>query len=193
MASLARCYEPEINLYSHRNVTEVLGITEADRAIRLTHKLVWDDWMRGSFSLREMDFQLFLSEDSFKVLQNKRLLQVQSVFLGFAPTAAVSSDRALFSITLQNMLKKSQNQCLYKGEASSVNDALGPVPLTPRETEILLLIGKGLTSKEIAVLLNLTITTIGSYRKNICSKLDLHSTASLASYLYRKKNNIYSS
>ena len=53
---------------------------------------------------------------------------------------------------------------------------------TTRELQILDLLGHGKTSKEIAVLLNLRVTTIASHRKNICRKLGAHSTAELIRY-----------
>ena len=51
--------------------------------------------------------------------------------------------------------------------------------LTPREREIYRLIGRGKTSKEIAAALNLSVQTVANHRKNICSKLGVHSTAEL--------------
>jgi|KBSMisStandDraft_5_1062788.scaffolds.fasta_scaffold624835_1 DNA-binding CsgD family transcriptional regulator len=51
--------------------------------------------------------------------------------------------------------------------------------LTPREREVLELIGKGKTTKEIAEILNLSAGTVGNHRKGICRKLDTHSTAEL--------------
>lgn len=63
-----------------------------------------------------------------------------------------------------------------------MKDARASELFTTRELEILELLGKGKTSKEIAVLLSLRITTIASHRKNICRKLGAHSTAELISY-----------
>ncbi|HEY7304756.1 MAG TPA: helix-turn-helix transcriptional regulator [Bryobacteraceae bacterium] len=54
-----------------------------------------------------------------------------------------------------------------------------PSRLTPREQQILDLIGKGKTTKEIAGILNLSTGTIGNHRKGLCRKLDTHSTAEL--------------
>jgi DNA-binding CsgD family transcriptional regulator len=51
-----------------------------------------------------------------------------------------------------------------------------------REREILQLLGQGKTSKEIAVFLTLSITTIASHRRSICRKLGVHSTAELIHY-----------
>ncbi len=56
--------------------------------------------------------------------------------------------------------------------------------LTPREIEICDLIKNGLTSKEIANLLNISYGTIERHRNNIRSKLDIvNQNTNLSSYL----------
>ena len=52
-------------------------------------------------------------------------------------------------------------------------------PLTSREQQVLDLVGKGKTTKEIATILNLSTGTVGNHRKSICRKWDVHSTAEL--------------
>jgi DNA-binding CsgD family transcriptional regulator len=64
-----------------------------------------------------------------------------------------------------------------KQAAESTNSVL-----TPTETAVLELIGQGKTSKEIAMVLNMSVLTVGNHRKSIARKLNLHSTAELASY-----------
>ena len=54
-----------------------------------------------------------------------------------------------------------------------------PTGLTARERQILLLLAQGKSSKEIAVLLGITIATVASHRKSICHKLNVHSVAEL--------------
>jgi len=54
--------------------------------------------------------------------------------------------------------------------------------LTRREFEILKLIAEGLTSKEIAEKLFLSLSTVNSHRMNMMKKLDIHDTASLVKY-----------
>lgn len=54
--------------------------------------------------------------------------------------------------------------------------------LSPRETEVLILITKGLINKEIAQKLNISLTTVISHRKNIMEKLGIKSVAGLAIY-----------
>ena len=56
----------------------------------------------------------------------------------------------------------------------------GPVEgLSPREVQVLRLVAEGKTSKEIAVLLNLGLQTVRSYRKTMMKKLGVNNVASL--------------
>lgn len=52
--------------------------------------------------------------------------------------------------------------------------------LTDRELEVFALIGQGLTTRQIAEKLDLSVKTIESYRENIKSKLDLKNAAELS-------------
>ena len=54
--------------------------------------------------------------------------------------------------------------------------------LSERELEITSLVSKGLTSKEIASQLNLSLHTIETHRKNILKKLNLKKTTALVDY-----------
>ena len=60
--------------------------------------------------------------------------------------------------------------------------------LTPREREVVQLLAEGKTSKEVAVVLNLSVKTAETHRTNVMRKLDLHSVADLVRYAVR--NNI---
>jgi two-component system response regulator NreC len=57
--------------------------------------------------------------------------------------------------------------------------------LTPREREILKLIGEGHTNQEIASHLSLSINTVQTHRSRIMDKLNLHSRAQLMKYAVR--------
>jgi DNA-binding CsgD family transcriptional regulator len=54
--------------------------------------------------------------------------------------------------------------------------------LTAREHEVMMLLGRGKTSKEIAIHLNISAATVGSHRKALCRKLNVHSTAELVHF-----------
>jgi len=59
--------------------------------------------------------------------------------------------------------------------------------LTPREREIVQLIAEGRTSKDIALLLGLSVKTADAHRANIMRKLDLHSVSEVVLYAVRNQ------
>lgn len=59
--------------------------------------------------------------------------------------------------------------------------------LTKREIEILRLVAHGLSSKEIAEKLFLSVSTINTHRTNLMHKLDIHDTAGLTKYAIRSR------
>lgn len=54
--------------------------------------------------------------------------------------------------------------------------------LTARETEIVRCIARGLSNKEIAAKLFVSIHTVTTHRRNICAKFDIHSASALTIY-----------
>ncbi len=54
--------------------------------------------------------------------------------------------------------------------------------LTPREMEILRLLAKGYTNRQIAEVLSVSARTVEGHRANVMSKLDLHSRVELTTY-----------
>lgn len=56
------------------------------------------------------------------------------------------------------------------------------VALSLREKEILVEIARGRSNKEIADKLCIAVYTVGTHRRNICRKLDIHSAAGLTVY-----------
>src|SRR5262249_8198223 len=59
-------------------------------------------------------------------------------------------------------------------------------PLTPREREVLQLVAEGLSTKEIATALGLTVRTAESYRTAMMRKHDVHQTAGVVRYAIRE-------
>ena len=55
--------------------------------------------------------------------------------------------------------------------------------LTPRETEVAVLLSKGFINKEVADRLNINLTTVISHRKNIMDKLHARSLADIIVYV----------
>lgn len=59
--------------------------------------------------------------------------------------------------------------------------------LSPREREVLQLLGEGKTSKEVAILLNVKVKTTETHRSNIMLKLNLHSIVERLLYAVRNE------
>jgi DNA-binding NarL/FixJ family response regulator len=54
-----------------------------------------------------------------------------------------------------------------------------PGTLAPREREVLQLIAEGVSMRAIAARLRISVKTVDQHRANICSKLNVHTTAAL--------------
>jgi two-component system response regulator NreC len=83
---------------------------------------------------------------------------------------AVSAGETYFSSTFEAGLR---------GSGSSLD------VLSPKEREVLRLIGEGLANRAIGEQLGLSTHTIETHRKHIMEKLDLHSTVDLVRYAVR--------
>lgn len=59
--------------------------------------------------------------------------------------------------------------------------------LSTRETEVLLYIGEGKTSSEIAIQLGISINTIATYRARIMKKMNMRSNAALIHYIIKNE------
>lgn len=58
--------------------------------------------------------------------------------------------------------------------------------LTDREKEVLQLLAEGRANKEVATLLELSLSTVETHRGNLMQKLNLHNTAEVVLYAVRK-------
>jgi len=58
--------------------------------------------------------------------------------------------------------------------------------LTDREKEVLQLLAEGRANKEVATLLDLSLSTVETHRSNLMQKLNLHNTAEIVLYAVRK-------
>lgn len=63
-------------------------------------------------------------------------------------------------------------------------------PLSQRECEVVAWVARGLTNKEIADVLHLSPHTVVTHRRNIATKLDIHSPSGLT--IYALMNNLIS-
>jgi two-component system, NarL family, nitrate/nitrite response regulator NarL len=66
-------------------------------------------------------------------------------------------------------------------------DSPPPSELTKREREILCMIAEGLSNKEVAAELHLSVRTVETHRERIMRKLDIRGTAALTKYAISNK------
>ncbi|MBP6858785.1 MAG: response regulator transcription factor [Candidatus Pacebacteria bacterium] len=59
--------------------------------------------------------------------------------------------------------------------------------LTEREVDVLIHIANGLSNKEVASALNISVRTVETHRERIICKLDIHSVAGLTRYALQAK------
>jgi two-component system response regulator NreC len=71
-------------------------------------------------------------------------------------------------------------------ELIRVGDGSRSSPLSPREREVLQLLAEGKSTKDMAGILNVSVKTIESHRKQIMDKLGLHTIAELTKYAIRE-------
>ncbi|MEM5432172.1 response regulator transcription factor [Cupriavidus oxalaticus] len=65
---------------------------------------------------------------------------------------------------------------------------MSPPKLTARESQVLSLIAKGMSTNEIAICLGVTLFTVRKHRNNISAKLDIHTTSRLVSFAIHRGN-----
>jgi DNA-binding NarL/FixJ family response regulator len=94
---------------------------------------------------------------------------------------AVSEGKAFFSPEISKILVEDYVREMRKRGAEDSYELL-----TPREREILQMLAGGKSNKDIATVLNLSLYTVETHRRNLQDKLNLHSLAELILYAVRK-------
>jgi two-component system response regulator NreC len=92
---------------------------------------------------------------------------------------AVSSGSSYFSPAVSNVLLEG-----FLEGSEELDEELAR--LSDREREVLQLVAEGKSSKEIAQILDLSVSTVESHRKHIMEKLNLHNTAAVVRFAIRK-------
>lgn len=159
--------------------------------------------------LKSMNFQIFFVE--IKNLQQLRqsfahhnfdILILNPILTGFSSPQQLKKEFrksgikiiALQSVLCENSLLSQYDESIsifdsseqiiskLKKAISSPDTDISTECLSSREKEIVGLVVKGLSNKQIAEKLNLSIHTVITHRRNISTKLDIHSTSGLTIY-----------
>ena len=93
---------------------------------------------------------------------------------------AMQQNRSSFSARVSNLILHGYLKPHNENPAMTL-----PARLSAREREVVQLVSEGKTSREIAVLLGVTVKTAESHRSNVMLKLRVHSTVELVTYAIR--------
>lgn len=104
---------------------------------------------------------------------------------GFIPKSAASSEleqaiRTVMQGEVYISPETSRRTLLEFGKGTSKKDLLAT--LSPRQREVLRLIAEGLTTKQIAQTLEISVKTVESHRSQLMERLDIHEVAGLVRY-----------
>lgn len=105
------------------------------------------------------------------------VVAISTTLLPSAVSASFPSCIGLYDT--QNSVVAMLRQMADGGEEENDN---GSYELSERETEVLVLLAQGLSSKLIADKLNISVHTVNTHRKNITSKTGIRSIAGLTVY-----------
>ena len=123
---------------------------------------------------------LIISEDDDTIEIKRRMALGIHGFL----TKKCSPDE--ISLTINTINQGGRFYCQKIIDIMSSQDHAASVELSPREQQVVHMLGKGMTSSSMAEHLNLSIHTINSHRKNILKKLGFKSPAELIAYAIKQ-------
>ncbi|MCK8601494.1 helix-turn-helix domain-containing protein [Desulfoferrobacter suflitae] len=161
----------------HDNITGLKSSYERIRAQEEQLHLKAEELARANTALKEV---LQRVETEKREVQEKIALNIQESVLPYVQKMNAMS----LPPDIQNHLKLLENALLDIRSSFARDLTIRSVGLTPSERRIATLIRNGLNSKEIAVMLGLSIRAIEFHRQNIRHKLGLkNSKANLHSFL----------
>ncbi|MDR1653324.1 MAG: response regulator transcription factor [Prevotellaceae bacterium] len=117
------------------------------------------------------------------VVVNANSVRVKKIALIYAPVAdevlGDFDDRISIFDNYRTVISKIEQLLVTKSDsdASTLSE-----PISAREKEIITLVAKGLTNKEIADKLFLSLHTVITHRRNVARKLEVRSAAGLTVY-----------
>jgi DNA-binding NarL/FixJ family response regulator len=151
----------DINLPGLGGIEATIQILRGSPATRVVMLSMYDDRNSVLNALRAGARGFVLKSAS----ENDLLDALRAVANGGSYLSPLVSDRLVSDLRNKDTQRRPEGQTL-----------------TPREIQILRLVADGKTSKEIAVLLNLEVNTVRTYRKTLMKKLGVSNTAGLVKF-----------
>ncbi len=112
-------------------------------------------------------------------MQDSPVLRQQALDRGASELLLkTAADETLVAAILHAMLQRSPNRLSRPGKSAAL---LSP-RLTNRESEVMQLLATGSTSRDISVLLGISVRTVESHRTNLNTKFGFHTLADLVRF-----------
>ena len=171
LVAMARAQEPDLIIFDY-NQPDDFGLTTIDRLRKTAPNsrlmvISGDDRKESMFQALEAGVHSFLTKNC----DEEEIVD--------AINASVKGEKFYCTQIIDFLLEKSF------AKDSAVVDGSASTTLTEREAQIVQLIAKGFIAREISNLLNLSVHTIYTHRKNIMRKLEISSTSELVLYAVR--------
>jgi DNA-binding NarL/FixJ family response regulator len=96
---------------------------------------------------------------------------------------ALQQDRSFFNSRVGEMVLNG----FLRGNGPASTKEISLPRLTAREREVVQLLAEGKSTKEVAIMLNLSVKTAETHRSNIMRKLGLHCLSELVRYAVRNR------
>jgi DNA-binding NarL/FixJ family response regulator len=170
-AQLAQDHNPDVILLDI-SMPRLNGVDAARRILR-------DQPDIKIIMLSMHDDRHFL-RDSLRVGARGYILKESAASEVIEAIRMVQKGELFFSPTVRSRVLHDYVEGMRRGEE------MPDSPLSGREREVLQILAEGKSTKEAASLLNVSVKTIESHRKQVMDKLDLHSMAELTKYAIRE-------
>jgi DNA-binding NarL/FixJ family response regulator len=183
---------------SVRRLKVIAECDNGEEAVRLCRKFN-PDLLILDINLPELNgidaaAQIKMASPGTKILAvslHTQLFYINKMFqMGASGYVSKSSAREEIMDAIETILSGGKYICkevrniFCSQESATSNTPAGLHSLTPRELEIITLVSKGNSSKEITNILNITLKTVEVHRHNVLKKLKLKNTAALLKMLY---------
>jgi len=170
-ADLARDQKPDIILLDI-SMPRLNGVDAARRILREQPGI-------KVIMLSMHDDQRFIKE-SLRVGARGYILKESAASEVIAAIKAVQNGELFFSKSVREQVLREYVEGIRDGEGAAES------PLSGREREVLQILAEGKSTKDAASMLNISVKTVESHRKQIMDKLNLHSIAELTKYAIRE-------
>jgi AraC-like DNA-binding protein len=132
---LANCYDSATRRYHHVDLIAFIPDEDVDAALRIAHRLVWEEWMKGTLEQQHADLLLYLRNPAIRITERLASWRDINVLANWLPDSVDPLDEARFQSNLSvllNVIRSEYDVALPSGsrsigvlnDAAAINQAL---------------------------------------------------------------------